>query len=37
MKETDLCFVKGQGKGVFADLQFAGRNVSASLLGVLLK
>ena len=31
--DCDLYFVKGQGKGELADLQFAGRNVPAFLLG----
>lgn len=31
--DCDLCFVKGLGKGELADLQFAGRNVPAFLLG----
>lgn len=35
--DCDLCFVKGQAKGVSVDLQFAGRNVSAFLLGILLR
>lgn len=31
--DCDLCFVKGQGKGELADLQFTGRNVPAFFLG----